>query len=195
MRVFEEGVRLCVVREQEERENFLCGWFSYQTNFQSPSLSLPLSIQTEMQQQQQKRENEAQRRHATVYHHKIFIFSWNQNFWNFLRTFETMSSKTTVSNEEELYDRQIRLWGLEAQSRMWCQSVDCGIERTHGGTSSLTFTSPILKTTPKKHRYAKILCWVESVWPYKIYQCDERWSLWCSIFVGKDDVGIRAEAG
>ena len=30
-----------------------------------------------------------------------------------------MSSKTTVSNEEaELYDRQIRLWGLEAQSRV-----------------------------------------------------------------------------
>ena len=30
-----------------------------------------------------------------------------------------MSSKTTVSNEEaELYDRQIRLWGLEAQSKV-----------------------------------------------------------------------------
>ena len=75
-----------------------------------------------------------------------------------------MSSKTTVSNEEaELYDRQIRLWGLEAQSRMRDAKVlIVGLRGVHTEVrSSFTSSSSTRKTKlapPKKHRYVKILC-------------------------------------
>lgn len=43
------------------------------------------------------------------------------------------SNSKTVSNEEaELYDRQIRLWGIEAQNRMReCKVLIMGLRGVH----------------------------------------------------------------
>jgi ubiquitin-like 1-activating enzyme E1 A len=43
-----------------------------------------------------------------------------------------MSSKTVSNEEAELYDRQIRLWGLEAQTRMQsCKVLVVGLRGVH----------------------------------------------------------------
>ena len=76
-----------------------------------------------------------------------------------------MSSKTTVSNEEaELYDRQIRLWGLEAQSKVRDAKVlIVGLRGVHTEVRAF-FNFFVLRNSKRTiDRCAKILFLPESV--------------------------------